>query len=97
MITKRPLLIGFGVNLLIALFGIVQTFHAFNSVFGAILYFGKHDNHFPDGIESWVVPLLQECKGTLIQLFVVFLVLLIFNGLFGAWIWLSKSKDGHVA
>jgi hypothetical protein len=97
MIKKRTLLIGFGGNLLIALFGIVQAFHGFNSVFSAILYFGKHDNHFPDGIDSWVVPLLLECRDTLIRLIVVFLVLLIFNSIFGVWIWLSKKKDNQVA
>ena len=94
---KRTLLIGFCGNLLIALYGILMAFHGFNSVFGAILYFGKHDNHFPDGIESWVFPLLLECRDSLIRLFVVFLVLLLFNSFFGVWIWLSKRKDDHVA
>ena len=94
---KRTLLIGFGGNLLIALFGILQTFHAFNRVFGVMLYFGKHDNHFPDGIESWIYPALTDCRDTLIRLFGALLVLLIFNSIFGVWIWLSKKKDDHVA
>ena len=94
---KRTLLIGFGGNLLIVLFSILQAFHAFNRVFAAILYFGKHDNHFPDGIESWIMPALLECRDTLERLFVVFLVLLLFNSFFGVWIWLSNKKDDHVA
>ena len=94
---KRTLLIGFGGNLLIALFGILQAFLAFNRVFGVMLYFGKHDNKFPDGIESWIYPALMDCRDRLIWLFGVFLVLLLFNGIFGVWIWLSKKKDDHVA
>ena len=94
---KRTLLIGFGGNLLIALFGIVQAFHGFNRVFGVILYFGKHDNHFPDGIESWIFPDLRDCRDTLERLFGVFLALLIFNGVFGILIWRSKKKADHVA
>ena len=93
---KRTLLIGFGGNLLIALFGIVQAFHSFNGLFGAILYFGKHDNHFPDGIESWVMPLLVDSQHALIRLIGLLLVLFLFNGIFGVWIWRSKKKDDHV-
>jgi len=90
---KRTLLIGFVGNLLIALFGIVQAFHGFNRVFGAILYFGKHDNHFPDGIEAWVFPALLDCRVALEQLFGVFLALLLFNGIFAIWI-LAIKKEG---
>ena len=89
---KSTLLFGFGGNLLIALFGIVQAFNGFNRVFGAILYFGKHDNHFPDGIESWVFPALLDCRDSLERLFVVFGALLLFNGIFVVWIWRSKQK-----
>ena len=94
---KSTLLFGFGGNLLIALFGIVQAFNGFNRVFGAILYFGKHDNHFPDGIESWVFPALLDCRDSLERLFVVFGALLLFNGIFAVWIWRSKQKDDHEA
>ena len=97
MIKKRTLLIGFGGNLLIVLFGILQTFHAFKREFAVILYFGKHDNKFPDGIESWIMPALLDCRDTLIRLFGVLLVLLLFNSVFGVWIWLSKKKSDHVA
>ena len=94
---KRTLLIGFGGNLLIVLFSILQAFHAFNRVFAAILYFGKHDNHFPDGIESWVFPALLDCRDALERLFVGLLALLLFNGIYVVWIWRSKKKDDHVA
>ena len=94
---KRTQLIGFCGNLLIALIGILLTFHSFNSLFGAILYFGKHDNHFPDGIESWVMPALVDSQHALIRLFGLLLVLFLFNGFFALWIWLSKKKDDHVA
>jgi hypothetical protein len=97
MMKKRTLLIGFCGNLLIAFYGILMAFHGFNSVFGVMLYFGKHDNHFPDGIESWIYPTLQECRDALIRLFIVFLVLLLFNSIFGVWIWLSKKRDASVA
>jgi hypothetical protein len=93
---KRTQLIGFCGNLLITLIGILLTFHSFNRVFGVILYFGKRDK-FPDGIESWVMPALLDCRDTLIRLFGVFLVLLLFNGSFGVWILLSKKKNDHVA
>jgi len=92
---KRTLLIGFGGNLLIALFGILQALHGFNRVFGVILYFGKHDNRFPDGVESWVFPALLDCRDALERLFGIFLAFLLFNGIFGVWIWLSKKKDDH--
>jgi hypothetical protein len=94
---KRTLLIWFGGNLLIALFGILQAFLAFNRVFGVMLYFGKHDNRFPDGIESWIYPALQDGRDRLICLFGALLVLLVFNCISGLWIWLSKRKDDHVA
>lgn len=92
---KRTQLIGFGGNLLIALYGVLMAFHGFNRVFGVILYFGKRDK-FPDGIESWVMPALLECRDTMIRLFATFLALLIFNSIFGVWIWLSKKKDAHL-
>ena len=94
---KHTLLIGFGGNLLIALFGIIQTFHGINRALGVILYFGKHDNHFPDGIESWIFPALLDCRDNLNRLFGAFLVLLIFNSVFGVWIWLSKNTGDHAA
>ena len=94
---KRTLLIGFCGNLLIALYGILMAFHGFNSVFGAILYFGEHDNHFPDGIESWIYPSLVDCRDALIRLIAALLFLFIFNSLLGVWIWLSLKKDNHEA
>jgi len=94
---KRTLLIGFGGNLLIVLFGILQTFHCFNSVFGVMLYFGKHDNHFPDGIESWIYPALVDSQHALFRLFGVFLVLLLFNSFFVIRILVSRKRDDHVA
>jgi len=93
---KHTLFIWLGGNLLIALYGILMSFQGFNRVFGVILYFGKHDNHFPDGIESWIMPALLECRGTLFRLFGAFLVLLLFNSLLGVWIWLTKKKDDPV-
>jgi hypothetical protein len=93
----RTLLIGFGGNLLIALVGLLLTFHSFNRVFGVILYFGKHDNHFPDGIEAWIMPALLDGRNALLQLLGVFLVLLLFNSLFAAWILWSKRKGDHSA
>jgi len=93
---KRTLLIGFCGNLLIALVGFLMTFHSFNSLFGANLYFGKHDNHFPDGIEPWVLPLLDDSQRALIRVLGLFLVLFLFNGFFAVWIWLSKKKGDHV-
>ena len=93
---KRTQLIGICGNLLIALLGFLLTFNSFNGLFRAILYFGKHDNHFPDGIESWVVRALGDCQHSLIRLFGLLLVLFLFNSFFAGWIWLSKKKDDHV-
>jgi len=91
---KRTQLVVFCGNLLIALIGILLTFHSFNSLFGVTLYFGKRDNHFPDGIESWVVTALADCQHALIRLFGLLLVLFLFNGFFVVWIWLSKKEKG---
>jgi hypothetical protein len=94
---KRTLLIGFGGNLLIALFGFLQGFHAFNRLFAAVLYFGKHDNHFPDGIESWVFSALMDCRDALEWLLVGLVAMLFFNSIILVWIWRSKKKDDHPA
>ena len=94
---RRTLLIVFAGNLVIALFGVLQTFYAFNREFGVVLYFGKHDNHFPDGIESWIYPALVDCRDALIRLIAALLFLFIFNSLLGVWIWLSLKKDNREA
>ena len=91
MMKKRTQLIGFCGNLLIALYGILMAFHAFNRVFGVMLYFGKRDK-FPDGIESWVMPALMDCRDTLIRLFGAFLVLLFFNSFFVLRIFALKKE-----
>ena len=93
---KRALLIGFCGNLLIVFLGFLLAFNSFNSLFGANLYFGKHDNHFPDGVESWVLPALVVSQRLLIRVLGLFLILFLFNGFFAVWIWLSKKKDDHV-
>jgi hypothetical protein len=94
---QRTQLVCFCGNLLIVLYGILMAFHGFNRVLSVMLYFGKHDNKFPDGIESWVMPELLECRDTLIRLFVAFLVLLLFNSFFALRILLSKKRENQVA
>jgi hypothetical protein len=92
---KRTLLIGFGGNLLIALFGLLQAFHGFSRVFGVLLYFGKRGTP-PDGTESWLMPALIDCRDTFLRLIVALLVLAVFNSIFWVWIWSSKKNDDSV-